>query len=240
MNVALEKRLEQEVLHGATSTAVSQADFGWDSAAGRIRRERRYNFIIKGLTPEAKVLEVGAGTGLQTKGLLQYFKDVTGIDISPDLLKVAEQRAPGAHYLVMDAHKPDFAAETFDAVVGVSILHHLDWDMALKNIYSVLKPGGVIRFSEPNLLNPQIFLQKNIPALKRMVGDSPDEYAFTKWSIERSLREAGFREVNVVPYEFLHPGTPQSLLRFVIATESFVEKTPLRHIAGSLLVEAFR
>ena len=80
----------------------------------------------------------------------------------------------------MDGHAPEFSAGTFDAILGVSILHHLNWHTALANCFQLLKPNGIIRFSEPNLLNPQTYLTKNIPLLKRLAGDSPDEYAFTR------------------------------------------------------------
>jgi predicted SAM-dependent methyltransferase len=140
----------------------------------------------------------------------------------------------------MDAHHPHFMPSTFDAVVGVSILHHLEWETALKAYFEILKPGGTMRFSEPNLLNPQIFLQKNIPILKRWAGDSPDEYAFTKWQIEECLNQAGFKSIMVTPVEFLHPATPSRLIPLISRLEKILESTPLRHIGGSLLIEAIR
>jgi SAM-dependent methyltransferase len=238
MTLDLETRLKREAEHGATTTAFEQAQYGWDSPAGKIRRARRGEFLVSGLPRDAKVLELGAGTGLQTIALLAAFDDVVGIDISPDLLAFAQKRAPGASYHVMDAHKCDFPPNSFDAIVGVSILHHLDWDRALASLRQLLRPGGLIRFSEPNMLNPQIFVEKNIPFFKRLVGDSPDEYAFTRWKIARSLKAAGFEGIVVKPFEFLHPATPRPLIPFVIAVESRISKTPLNEIAGSLLIEA--
>ena len=108
----------------------------------------------------------------------------------------------------MDAHALDVPDGSLDAVVGCSILHHLEWGRALKDYFRALKPGGAIRFSEPNLLNPQIFLQKTIPVLKRWAGDSPDEYAFSRFAIARVLHRVGFSRVNVMAFEFLHPAIP--------------------------------
>ena len=238
MTLARADRLRREIEHGATATAVRQAEAGWDSAAGRIRRERRIAFLVAGLPRAARVLEIGAGTGLQTANLLESLDDVTGIDISPELLSIARDRAPGATYRVMDAHAPEFPAATFDAVLGVSILHHLDWDIALEAYFRVLKPGGIVRFSEPNLLNPQIYVQKNVPWLKRLAGDSPDEYAFTQRQIARLLMRIGYTGISVRPFEFLHPGTPESLIGFVVKLEEWASRTALNAIAGSLLIEA--
>ena len=136
----------------------------------------------------------------------------------------------------MDAHDLQFSANSFNAVVGCSVLHHLDWSRALKSFFRVLTPNGVIRFSEPNLLNPQIFLQKNIPALKRLAGDSPDEYAFTANRIRHDLAESGYVDVDVKPYEFLHPSVPQRLIPLVMRVEGLLMMTPLHHLGGSLLI----
>ena len=240
MKDELEERLQREVEHGATAVAITQAEFGWDSPAGKIRRKRRGDFLVHGLTKNMRALEIGAGTGLQTLPIIDAVGHVDAIDISPELLEVAKRKAPGANYFVMDAHVPDFPPGTFDAILGVSILHHLDWELALQNYLPLLKPGGVVRFSEPNLLNPQIFLQKNIPFIKRMAGDSPDEYAFTRGHITRLLKKLGYTRITVRPFEFLHPATPASLLPTVMAIESVVAKTPLNAIAGSLLIEAYK
>jgi predicted SAM-dependent methyltransferase len=140
----------------------------------------------------------------------------------------------------MDAHAPEFSTGAFDAILGVSILHHLNWDVCLANCFRLLKPNGIIRFSEPNLLNPQIYLQKNIPALKRLAGDSPDEYAFTRWQISRSLRNIGFTAISVRAFEFLHPATPVTLIPLVTRLEGWISATVLNEIAGSLLIEAKR
>lgn len=238
MTTTIEERISHEITHGGSPKAVAQAEHGWGSAAGEVRRSRRIEFLVRGLPKEAKILEVGAGTGIQTVELLKKHRDVTGIDISPDLLEIARKRAPLATYAVMDAHSPSFAPESFDAILGVSILHHLAWERALSSYFSLLRPGGIIRFSEPNLLNPQIFLQKNIPWLKQLVGDSPDEYAFTKWQIEGCLSKIGFSNITVRPFEFLHPATPKRFIPLVQLLERSLYKTPLAHFAGSLLIEA--
>jgi SAM-dependent methyltransferase len=236
----LDRRLSNEVGHGKTTKAVSQAERGWSGPAGEIRSQRRIDFLLDGLESTAQILEIGSGTGIQTEKLLRRLDSITGIDISEDLLEFARQRAPKALLKVMDAHKLEFEDNSWDAIVGVSILHHLEWDRCLLECYRTLKPGGVLRFSEPNLLNPQIFLQKNVPLLKRLAGDSPDEYAFTKHRIRKSLQLAAYERISVRPYEFLHPSSPENLIPFILRLEKLVSATPLVEIAGSLLIEAYK
>jgi SAM-dependent methyltransferase len=58
------------------------------------------------------------------------------------------------HFHLMDAHNLEFEDESFDFVYGCAILHHLDYNRALNEIYRVLKPGGKILFAEPLGINP--------------------------------------------------------------------------------------
>jgi hypothetical protein len=74
-------------------------------------------------------------------------------------------------------------------------------DQALKEFARILKPGGGIMFTEPNMMNPQIALVKNTPALKRRAGDSPDETAFFRWVIAGKLRHHGFTDISIVPFD---------------------------------------
>jgi ubiquinone/menaquinone biosynthesis C-methylase UbiE len=165
---------------------------------------------------------------------------LTCIDISDVLLAAASQKHPKVVFKKEDIHQTHFQDATFDLVLGCSVLHHLEWDLALREIHRILKPGGQLRCSEPNLLNPQIFLQKNWGWLKRRLGDSPDEYAFTPGEIRRSLTQQGFANISVTPFEFLHPATPSPLIPAVIKLEELISKGPLVSFAGSIKIVAFR
>ena len=54
----------------------------------------------------------------------------------------------------MDAHQLEFADGSLDMVFGVAILHHLEFDRALREIHRVLREGGKIMFVEPLRHNP--------------------------------------------------------------------------------------
>ena len=241
---SLAARLERERQHAHEILASEERNWNWHTPAGRIRFERRVKFLSEAADPsrrnEARVIEVGAGTGTYSGRLGDAYPGLIATDISPDLLKRASERYGHVKFEVMDAHQINVPDGSVDAIVGCSILHHLEWDRAVRDYFRALKPGGSIRFSEPNLLNPQIFLQKSIPFLKRMAGDSPDEYAFTRIGIARTLRKAGFSRVKVVPFEFLHPATPERLIERLTSVESWLERSPLREIGGSILIEAYK
>lgn len=239
-------RHEHEIAHGRLLAAEgAEAIWGWGSPAGQRRAERRGRLIAEGgrLRPGAKVLEIGCGTGLFTASFAESGASLLGVDISEELLALARQRGLPPDRVRFLA-KPFEACDVdgpFDAIVGSSILHHLDLVASLPKILNLLVPGGWISFAEPNMLNPQIFLQKNIPWIKARLGDSPDETAFVRWTLARQLRAAGFVEIAIRPYDWLHPATPRFLIPLVDVVGRTVERIPvLRECAGSLIITARR
>jgi SAM-dependent methyltransferase len=195
------------------------------------------------LKPGMTILELGCGTGYFTRELARSGADIVAIDVSPELLEIAKANcsAPNVRYEIQNAYALTYPDATFDSVVGSSVLHHLEIEEALREIYRVLKPSGTIYFTEPNMLNPQIAIQKNVPWIKRKLGDSPDETAFFRWPLRRLLEQTGYREIRIDPFDFLHPKTPGPLVGPVNGLGRFLEKTPVvSEIAGSLFIRAVK
>jgi SAM-dependent methyltransferase len=235
------KRTELE--HDRNIADRAEEIWGWASEAGQLRAERRADLLVAraGIVEGLNVLEIGCGTGVFTAKLAVTAANLTATDISGELLKKARERAPNVRFQIADAEGMPFAEGVFDGVVGSSILHHLNLEAALREICRVLKPGGRLAFAEPNMLNPQVMLQKNIPMLKKRLGDTPHETAFLRGHLARTLKENGFREVRIEPFDFLHPSTPALLISLVQRVGSFLERVPLcREIAGSLIISATR
>jgi phosphatidylethanolamine/phosphatidyl-N-methylethanolamine N-methyltransferase len=106
--------------------------------------------IAAGLEAGPRILEVGVGTGLALDHYPRHAK-VTGIDLSPDMLKKAQQRAEKKRLLhverleVMDATVLDFPDQSFDAVLALYVLTLVpDPEKALLEFARVLRPGGRI------------------------------------------------------------------------------------------------
>ena len=195
------------------------------------------------LKPGMTVLELGCGAGYFTQELARSGADIVAIDVSPELLEIARTNcsSPNVQYQIQNAYALSYSEAVFDSVVGSSVLHHLEIEEALRDIYRVLKPMGTIYFTEPNMLNPQIAIQKNIPWIKRKLGDSPDETAFFRWPLWRLLERTGYRDVRIDPFDFLHPKTPIALIDSVNAFGRFLEKVPvISEFAGSLYIRAVK
>lgn len=197
--------------------------------------------LTSSVTRDMAVLELGCGSGYFTKEIVRTGAKITAIDISPELLDIAREgiAAGSLEFRLENAYAMTFPDMTFDCVVGSSVLHHLDIRQALGEIYRVLKPGGMAFFTEPNMMNPQIAIQKNIPVIKRKLGDSPDETAFFRFSLKRRMKKAGFQFIKITPFDFLHPAVPEKAIPFVDKTGKYMEKVPvLKEIAGSLYIRA--
>ena len=116
---------------------VAKADFGAARSLSLQRLE---------LAPNAHVLLVGAGTGLDL-GHLPATVTITAIDVSPAMLDRlrarARQRGLKIESRIMDAHRLEFGDGTFDAVVLHLILSVVgDPAQSLREAERVLKPDG--------------------------------------------------------------------------------------------------
>ena len=244
-NGSAEDRLVREIAHFRDVAAHdAETILGWDSPAGRSRADRRARlFVTHGrMAPGMRVLEVGCGTGEFTRRVAPVGARLVALDLSSDLLARARAKAEAvAQFVRGDAQALPFADGTFDVVYGCSILHHLDVDVALREIRRVLRPGGRLVFSEPNLVNPQVFVMFNCGPLKARFGVSPNEMAFTGRTITRLLRGSGFIRFEVTYFDFVHPAIPGSLLPVIEPIVERLEHVPgLRSLSGSMLIDAER
>jgi len=241
-----EDRLAREIEHGRKIAGNAEAVWFWESPAGRRRAERRAELFVEhgGLGPGKRALEIGCGTGVFLERVARCGAALHGLDLSDELLEKARARVAGLANVVLDrgnAEATPYPGAHFDAVYGSSILHHLSLDAALAEARRVLKPGGRLVFAEPNIVNPQVLLMFRFGPLKERFGVSPDEMAFSRFRARRALVRAGFVDVRVEPFDFLHPSIPQGWVERGLALSRALERLPLvREIAGSMLMRARR
>jgi len=240
----VDERVANEIQHGRFLAQHGAGEiWNWESPAGKLRWTRRVKMLSNHLGSGMSVLELGCGAGFFTRELARSGADIVAIDVSPELLEIARSNcsAPNVRYEIQNAYELSYPDAGFDSVVGSSVLHHLETEEALREIYRVLKPSGTICFTEPNMLNPQIAIQKNVPWVKRKLGDSPDETAFFRWPLRRLLEITGYREVRIDPFDFLHPQTPVPLVNRLDAVGRFLESVPvISEFAGSLYIRAVK
>ena len=214
--------------------------WGQRSAPGQVRLRKRYERINTALEKARvdTILEIGCGSGILTAGIGRKPRRIWALDLSEELLRIArEQPVSNALWIRSLANQLPFPDKTFDAVVGDGILHHLiPLEPVLAELKRVLKPGGIGFFFEPNMANPQIFLERNIDWIRR-IHQTPDETAFFRGSLRWQLLRY-WKHASVEPFDFLHPAIPQPFIGGLAAFGSALEQCPgLREFAGSLQIE---
>jgi SAM-dependent methyltransferase len=243
--VSASERLRREIEHDRLIADNAEDVWNWDSPAGRRRADRRAGFYAEhgALGPGRRALELGVGTGVFLRRIAPSGATVFGLDLSHDLLARARRDVAGRDNVSLlrgNAEQLPFPDASFDVVYGSSVLHHLNLEPALGEARRVLKPGGLVVFTEPNLLNPQI-AYTFLVGPRHWFGLSPDEQAFTRFHARRLLRRLGYEDIRVRPFDFLHPATPRPAIGAVARLGGLLESLPLvREIAGSLLLSARR
>lgn len=96
-----------------------------------------------GIAQSAAIIDIGCAGGVLLYELLQEgYTNLSALDYSPEAIALCRERGITQAY-VMDGHAPEFAEGTFDVIIASDSLEHLkDDELALKNWYRILKPGG--------------------------------------------------------------------------------------------------
>ncbi len=101
---------------------------------------------------DRNVLEIGCGTGRHTRRLAAADNRVTGLDISPQMLKLAKSKLsefPNVRLLEADFMADDLGFVDFDVVVTALVLEHIaDLDVFFLRVADALKLGGSFYLSE--------------------------------------------------------------------------------------------
>jgi SAM-dependent methyltransferase len=90
------------------------------------------------------VLDLAAGTGKLTGGLISMGFSVIAVEPDPDMLAELNQRFPEVRALAGTAERIPLPAASVDAVLAGQAFHWFDVEPALTEIARVLRPGGVV------------------------------------------------------------------------------------------------
>ncbi|MEZ5319856.1 MAG: methyltransferase domain-containing protein [Vicinamibacterales bacterium] len=184
-----------------------------------------------------RVLDVACGTGIVTRLAAERVGErgaVTGVDINPAMLAVAERRVSGPSLLTWrraNAEKLPLAAASFDAALCQMSLQFMSTpDVALGEMRRVLVEGGRLALNVPGPAAP--FFHAVAGALGRHAGPDAARFVKTVFAIddpavlERRIADAGFESPEVrADRKTLHLPPPSTFLWQYIAS------TPL---AGAL------
>lgn len=133
----------------------------WDSFARKYDKDRKksannetyeemFKMFLEDVDGTEDLLEVATGTGLISLQIRNFVPSITAIDLSPEMLKIAQEKAEkqsvnNIDFRIGDICQLEFLDNSFDTVIASNVLHLLfEPDVAMQEIKRVLKPNGKI------------------------------------------------------------------------------------------------
>jgi len=167
------------------------------------RRDDKICKIEKLVGSNKQVLDVGCMTGYLAHFLQLNGNIVSGVDLLASAINIANQNNINAQVCDIDNQPLPFGDSIFDVVVFSEVIEHLvDPIFVLNQIYRVLKPGGMLIVSTPNIAYVQYrieLLMGKLPDFCEFRNKYSERYynfqhktLFTHGALMNTLKEAGF------------------------------------------------
>ncbi|MBI4029399.1 MAG: methyltransferase domain-containing protein [Candidatus Blackburnbacteria bacterium] len=127
-------------------TAFANESFSWRF----IERPSFDKHLLPIFGPNTRVVDAGCGVGRTLNYLLEsgvQAKNIIGVDINPDMIKVSKQKAPNVRLEQMNIEELPLPERSADLIICTHVLHYLDSEQffcALSSFYRVLDQGGIL------------------------------------------------------------------------------------------------
>ncbi len=196
----------------------------WDRIADRYSKrpiadegayQKKLQVTREYLEPDMEILEFGCGTGSTAITHAPYVKHIQAIDVSSKMLEIAQGKADANNVKNISFERSDIdefsvSDQTFDAVLGLSILHLLEnKEEVISKVHKMLKPGGIFVTSTVCFGDTRMKFLKGIAPIGKFLGLLPVLRVFTAKELEDSLIDAGF--------EIDHQWQPDKGVVFIVA-----------------------
>ena len=193
-----------------------------------------------------EILDYGCGIGSFTEKIIKYNpKKIIGIDISEVSIDKAKKKAEelkiNVDYRVDNCEKTSFDNNSFDIVYGTGILHHLQTEKCLDEIYRILKSNGNLIFIEPLGTNPIINLYRKLTPNSRSKDEHPlvnqDFKYINKKFIDTKIKYYGF--LTLIFFPFYKFPKESKLFSLLVSLDQFLFRYKLfKMLAWSVLITA--
>lgn len=159
---------------------------------------------ISQMPPNKKILEIGCGNGIGTRLIHEYFQpsEFVATEYDESLVEITQQKVKDLNILVeqADATKFRFANNEFDAVIGLSVIHHIpNWEEALDELHRIIKPNGLLIIKELSIETFETFFGK----ISRKFVEHPYDDMFRKDEFINYLKQKGFKLEILMPHSML-------------------------------------
>jgi tRNA (cmo5U34)-methyltransferase len=146
------------------------------------------------LKPNLKAMEFGAGTGLLSFYLKDRFSEITLMDSSREMLKMAEKKMEAGDHskfktLFINLEMEEYRGDPFDIIYNQMVMHHIkDINTIISKFYQLISPGGMLAVAD---LYPEDGSFHD--------GDMNVHRGFDPVKLTAILHQHGFNNVKIVP-----------------------------------------
>lgn len=154
-------------------------------------------FIEKHIPKASYVLDIGCGSGYSSNKLYEKGYEVTGVDISENMIELAKQspKANSITFRQADVNHLPFKHDTFDAMIGINVLEWTNIPAhALQEMTKALKKDGLLCIG---ILGPTA--GPRIHSYDRVYGQSILQNTMMPWEFLRLAKELGYTLVDEMP-----------------------------------------
>ena len=176
--------------------------------------ENNWTVKVLNIQPTDHVLEVGFGPGFAVQEVAKVAQFVAGVDFSQAMVSAASTRNAAAiragrvRLQDGDSSKLPFEDQSFDKAFSIhSIYFWTQPTAALREIWRVLKPNGLLFLTTPNYASASLRVIENtaLEAVARMQNFSRKHIHPTKMTpdrLSRVLRDAGANAIHIEQISF--------------------------------------
>lgn len=165
--------------------------------------EIRIAEVLKIIGTKKKVLDLGCGDGFFMERIKNMDNEVTGIEISENAIIKARNRGFKVYDVSLENNWSEKISDKFDIIFGGEIIEHVfDTDNFLKNIKNLLKEGGSLIITTPNIASLGrrllLLLGKN-PLIETTARENDAGHIryFTRDSLGKLLMENDFKIITM-------------------------------------------
>jgi len=214
----------------------------FDSAAGRyfMRRKIEAMLDLGRFTRGGHLVEIGCADGAFTLEIGRLGFRITGLDLSPECIRVAAQRVRQAgltelNFAVADAENlTNICDDTFDGAFSFSALRYVsDAAASIRELFRVVRCGAAVVVDFPNSWSPWFTFLKPLLTGETHIHD----HRYTTGQVVAMMQAAGFRDVTARRILFTPKTTPGWILPALKAADYIGERTPgLNQLAAIIMV----
>jgi ubiquinone/menaquinone biosynthesis C-methylase UbiE len=178
--------------------------------------DETYDFFCKTLAKQnAKILEVGCGPGNITKHILDQRADfdILGIDVAPNMIKLAQKNNPKVNFKVMDARAIYELNAQFDGIIAGFCIPYFspkETKQFISSANQLLHDDGVLYISFVEGEDAQSGLKSNTQ------GDKVHFYYHQLATVAAEITNLGFKELHIFNVDFQKSASETELHTIII------------------------